>query len=93
MKKGKGNRLRFHNERKGEDMRNTKVCPKCGSHDIVVVPGSIGVVSGVGNNIYMGWFRSAIRLPRYLCCGCGFSEEWVDDLNDLAKIKKKYGGG
>lgn len=72
-------------------MRNTKVCGKCGSHDIVVVPGSVGI-GGVGNNIMAGYtISSAVKVARYLCSGCGFMEEWVDDPDGLEKIKKKYG--
>ena len=74
-------------------MRNTKVCPKCGSSDLVVVPGTIGGY-GSGNNIPLKpslWIFRAVKVTRYLCCGCGFSEEWIDDPQDREKIKKKYG--
>lgn len=26
---------------------------------------------------------------RYVCCNCGYSEEWID-REDLPKLKKKY---
>ena len=34
---------------------------------------------------------SAVKVTRYLCAACGFSEEWVNSADDIAKLKKKYG--
>ena len=71
-------------------MRNTRACPKCGSTDIVRIPGNVSLY-GAGNNIVLGWtILSAVKVSRYLCGGCGFSEEWIDDARDLAKIKAKF---
>jgi hypothetical protein len=28
---------------------------------------------------------------RYVCGSCGFSEEWIDTPDDIAKVRKKYG--
>ena len=70
-------------------MRNTKLCPKCRSTDIVRIPGEIRY--GVGNNIKVGWtIYSAVKVTRYLCASCGFIEEWVDSADDIDKLKKKY---
>lgn len=67
-------------------MKNTHICPKCKSEDIVRVPGADGV-----NNIQVGWsIFSAIPVHRYVCCECGFSEEWID-RDDILKLKEKYG--
>lgn len=66
-------------------MKNTHICPKCKSEDIVRVPGADGV-----NNIQVGWsIFSAIPVHRYVCCECGFSEEWID-RDDILKLKEKY---
>ncbi len=69
-------------------MKNSKKCPKCQSTDIVRVP---GMAMQGGNNIPAGltWFN-AVKVARYLCASCGFSEEWVDSADDIAKVKKKY---
>lgn len=70
-------------------MKSTKICPKCSSNDIIKIEGSAGAY-GVGNNIPTGatiW--SYVRVDRYLCCTCGFSEEWIN-RNDIEKIKNKY---
>ncbi|WP_278281159.1 hypothetical protein [Clostridium sp. BSD9I1] len=29
---------------------------------------------------------SAVKVTRYLCCDCGYSEEWIDDKKDIEKI-------
>jgi hypothetical protein len=75
-------------------MNKTGVCPKCGSQDIVVIPGSVNTF-GAGNNIPMRLNilggLVAVKVTRYLCGGCGFIEECIDDAEDREKIKKKYG--
>ena len=70
-------------------MKNTNKCPKCGSSDIIKVPGYAGAY-GSGNNIMVGMtINSAIPVDRYLCTSCGYSEEWVNTDN-IDKIKKKF---
>lgn len=83
-------------------MKNTNKCPKCGSSDILFVPGSAGAY-GTGNNIMTGHtIMSAVSVDRYICTSCGFSEEWID-LDYMDKLKRNmmrfkwelvlYGGG
>ena len=68
-------------------MKNTHICPKCNSSDIIRIEGS-NRGYGAGNNIMTGiTIFSAVKVHRYLCCNCGFSEEWIDK-EDIAKIKK-----
>lgn len=70
-------------------MKNTGLCPKCGSKDLLLVPGKAGAY-GSGNNIMTGHsIFSAVLVNRYVCCTCGFTEEWVD-LEDIPKLKEKY---
>ena len=70
-------------------MKNTKICPKCQSNDIIMIPGRAEAY-GVGNNIKVGaTVFSAVMVHRYLCCSCGYSEEWVN-TEDIPKLKKKY---
>jgi transposase-like protein len=72
-------------------VKNSKKCPKCKSSDIVRVPGDIRGY-GAGNNITVGWtIFNAVKVTRYLCATCGFSEEWIDSPTDIAKVKAKYG--
>ena len=70
-------------------MKNKRICPKCNSTDILLVPGKAGAY-GSGNNIQTGMtIFSAVLVHRYVCCSCGYSEEWIDK-EDIQKLKKKY---
>ena len=70
-------------------MKNKRICPKCNSTDILSVPGKAGAY-GSGNNIQTGMtIFSAVLVHRYICCSCGYSEEWIDK-DDIQKVKKKY---
>ena len=70
-------------------MKMKNRCPKCGSSDIILVPGKAGAY-GVGNNIQIGLtVLSAVLANRYVCCDCGYSEEWIDK-DDLQALKRKY---
>jgi predicted nucleic-acid-binding Zn-ribbon protein len=69
-------------------MRNTHSCPKCRSTDLLRIPGKKEAY-GVGNNILVGALRR-VCVTRYLCAGCGFSEEWIDDRADVEKLRTKY---
>jgi len=67
-------------------MRNTKSCPKCQGTDLVRIESP---QDGSANLISTGWF-SAARVTRFLCAKCGFSEEWIEDPEQLAKLVEKY---
>lgn len=70
-------------------MKNTHICPKCKGIDIIKIPGKADAY-GVGNNIMVGMtIFSAVLVNRYVCCSCGYSEEWID-REDLSKLKEKY---
>jgi len=72
-------------------MKNTKKCSKCGSTDIIHIPGHVGPL-GTGNNIPVGITNfSTVELSRFLCENRGFSEEWVIDNDGMKRLKKKYG--
>ncbi len=67
-------------------MKNTKVCPKCQSNDIIRIDGYVDS-GGAGNNIRLGMTAwSAVHVNRYICCNCGFTEEWLDEV-DVEKAK------
>lgn len=71
-------------------MKGSKKCPKCESTDMIRVEGSAGGY-GSGNNIPIGaTIFTYVKVPRYVCCDCGYAEEWID-LGDLPKLKKKFG--
>ncbi len=69
-------------------MKKSRICPKCQSNDIVCVQGNIGAY-GSGNNItlYEGFIHHAVPVTKYICCNCGFVEEWVKK-EYIEKIRK-----
>ena len=70
-------------------MKQSKRCPKCGGTDILRIEGKCGAY-GVGNNIPTGSiFLNAVLVHRYLCCDCGYSEEWIDK-EDIPTLVKKF---
>lgn len=73
-------------------MKNRKVCPKCGGADILIVDGEVRGY-GAGNNIMLGAsIFSAVEVDRYICCSCGYTEEWVNmrDMEAIRKSKKAH---
>ena len=72
-------------------MRNTHRCPKCTAQEVLRIEGRSGGYGG-GNDIRVGSpsFRT-VKVTRYLCGSCGFSEEWIDSAEDLQKLKEEYG--
>jgi len=70
-------------------MKTTKHCPKCSSNDVLRIQGTRQGY-GLGNNIKIG-IIGQVKPTKYVCGDCGFIEEWIDDPNDLLKIKKSRG--
>ncbi len=68
-------------------MKNSRICPKCSSSDIVRIKGKRESY-GAGNHVMVGIIAS-VGVHRYVCTVCGYTEEWID-REDLEKIKKKY---
>lgn len=71
-------------------MKKNGVCPKCGSHEIVRIPDNGRYSSG--NNIYTTKATLTGKIPviRYVCCECGYVENWIDSRSDLEKIKRTW---
>lgn len=70
-------------------MKQSGICPKCAGMDILLIPGRVGAY-GAGNNIPVGWTNlSSVKVNRYLCCRCGYSEEWIDK-SDIPALVSKY---
>lgn len=73
-------------------MKNTKHCPKCGSTDIVRVPDHPSRHAS-GNNIYTSTFTLVKKIPviRYVCCECGYVENWVEMQKERDEIRRMFG--
>ena len=82
-------------------MKNTSACPKCESADIIRVPGSftrkfIMPFAAFHNLITLKTWslkptNMMVAVTRMVCTECGFSEEWIEDAEDITKLKKNYG--
>ena len=72
-------------------MKNTKSCPKCGSADIVRIPDNPNRHAS-GNNIYTSTYTLFGKIPviRYVCCSCGYAENWVENEEELEEIRKTF---
>ena len=70
-------------------MKRTNICCKCGSRKIIRIKGETGSY-GAGNNIPAGFLNGTVNVTRYLCGECGYIEEWIDNIEDINKLKKKY---
>ena len=68
-------------------MKNTKLCPKCGSCDIIVV----SMRKTVSTIIPIGFtMAGCVGLSRYVCGECGYTEEWIVNRDDIERIRSKF---
>ena len=71
-------------------MKNTKICPKCQSRDIVMIEGHSEPYGGKNNKAITGKaIFSVLKMHRYICCACGFTEAWIaeEDLPKAANVR------
>ena len=64
-------------------MRNTGRCPKCGGTDLLAVE------PGLYNSFPIGFFTNA-KIQRYVCRGCGYTEEWVAE-ESMERLRSSAG--
>lgn len=68
-------------------MKYNYCCPKCQNSEIAIIEG--GAFKGnMYNTLSFGF--TTIYLTRYVCTHCGYTENYVDDVKDIQKIKNKY---
>ncbi len=66
-------------------MKNRGVCRKCKSHDIIRIDAKL---EG-GTVIYLGLVET-VALTRYICGNCGFTEEWVEEQEEIDRLKRRF---
>ena len=73
-------------------MKNSGTCPKCGGKAIVRVPDSPRRHAS-GNNIDTTQATLFGKVPviRYVCCDCGYVENWVEGGVNLRKLQEAFG--
>lgn len=64
-------------------MKNTKICPKCSGTNIIVIQNDGHPDGTYGNNIQCKAtvLSGVVFVKRYICCSCGYTEEWIDREN------------
>lgn len=74
-------------------MKNSGKCPKCGAAEVVRVPDNPSRHAS-GNNIYTSSFTLMGKIPviRYVCCRCGYVENWVEKEEQREEIRRAFGG-
>ena len=71
-------------------MKNSGICHKCESRKIIRIPSATFGNHGT-NTVPVGWLKaSQARVTRYLCCHCGYSEEWIGQAKDIKRIEDSY---
>ena len=72
-------------------MKNTRRCPKCSSQNIVRVPDDAHRY--LANSIAITKIAWVKRIPvvRYVCCDCGYVENWVETQGELNNLKHTFG--
>lgn len=71
-------------------MKNTNTCPKCNGNNILDIYQDKKANETTNFIQIGGTFFSSVLVKRYLCCDCGYVEEWIDK-EDIEKIVKKLG--
>lgn len=69
-------------------MKQTQTCPKCQFNDIIRIPARLPASSG--ENIVSIGLMKAVRVTRYVCATCGFSEEYIEPLEDTEKLRARH---
>lgn len=71
-------------------MKNTGCCPKCRSQKVARVPDNAHRY--LSNSICMTNIAWVKRIPvaRYVCCDCGYVENWVEKQNEREEIRKTF---
>ena len=48
-------------------------------------------MTGAVGNLVAAGLLSHVVVSRFVCCGCGYSEEWIESADDLQKLRGQYG--
>lgn len=74
------------------DNEKFKVLSEVPFENIVRVPDNPARYAS-GNNIYTTNITLFGKIPviRYVCCNCGYVENWVENRHELVEIKKTFG--
>ena len=58
------------------------------SRDILRIRGEVSNAAS-DNSIITGWL-GVVKVARYVCGHCGFSEEWIEYAEDIEKLRRRH---
>ncbi len=64
-------------------MKNTHICPKCGSDDLLEV-----IPRGKDGNYISAGFMDFVYVQRFVCAACGYNEEWIETPEEIETLRK-----
>lgn len=68
-------------------MKNTRICPKCGSAEIARVPDNAHRYLANSICITRGAWVKRIPVTRFVCCACGYVENWVESPENRETVR------
>ena len=68
-------------------MKHGKICPKCGSTEILVLKGSLWKD---GVFLPAGFMLSPVPLSRRICALCGYVESWIENQTDIKRLEDHH---
>jgi predicted RNA-binding Zn-ribbon protein involved in translation (DUF1610 family) len=69
-------------------VKTTGQCPKCGSTEILRVPGSSGLRESTNPLPLAGLVGGSVWVDRHACSNCGYVENWVNE-GDLERLRAR----
>lgn len=73
-------------------MKQTRKCPKCGSREVARVPDNAHRYLANSIPITKGAWVKRVPVVRYVCCYCGYVENWVENQAQREEIQRAFGG-
>ncbi len=66
------------------------VCPKCGAAEVYTGPAGFASSAGFAQNSLSVGFMAHVRVASYVCAGCGYLEQYVEDASGLDRVTEKF---
>ena len=73
-------------------MKYKKQCPKCGSREIFVMDQDRSGGGQHQGTTDSTTYYSNVSVQQYICCKCGYSEDWVDrfSIEGVSRSRQVY---
>lgn len=71
-------------------VKHTRCCPKCHSENIVRVPDDAHRYLANSIAITKVVTVERVAVARYVCCDCGYVEDWVETCRELQRLREVF---